>query len=357
MGVKTIFVDSVCGLPLESRWSGGSSRMLSSDDLLQRSAEMADSRGFSRRDFLIGSAATVGAGSLLSACAAKKTGVGAGRDAPWKLGLDTYMLHRSLTAEDPGLRRDLFSVLELLNHHGLAGAQIDPSHFPGDDEKTLDRIRSIVEPRGLYVEFGMGGWDPTRMEQRIKLTSRFGGRALRTFLSGENATWEQLKEWMNYAEQPFKQIGDVAARHNVWVAIENHGDFTGPQLREFLQRVDHPRVGACFDTGNSLWRKEDPIECARILAPYAFSMHLKDWTMTFDADDKPHWTEKVIGTGQIPVVEVLKIVAAEQRELYVALESPAAPGKDEKETVEREWRNFVTCTKAAHRILKDLELT
>ena len=276
---------------------------------------MVDSNSLSRRDFLIGSATAVGTGSILTACAAKKEGVSAGKKARWKLGLDTYTLHRSLTAKDPKLHRDFFAMLEMLDDHGLDGVQIDPSHFPGDDPKTLDRIRSIVEPKGLYVEFGMGGWDPMRMEQRIKLTSQFGGRALRTFFSGENATWTQLKEWMNYAEQPFKQIGDVAAKHNVWVAIENHGDFTGPQLRDFLERVNHPRVGACFDTGNSLWRKEDPIECAKALAPYAFSMHLKDWTMTFDANDKPHWTENVLDTGQIPVTEVLKIVAAKQPEL------------------------------------------
>jgi sugar phosphate isomerase/epimerase len=317
---------------------------------------MADSKDLSRRDFLIGSAAAVGAGSMLTGCAGRKACVCPRDKVQWKLGLDTYMLHRSLTAKDPALRRDFFSMLDMLDEHGLDGVQIDPSHFPGDDAATLERIRSIVEPKGLYVEFGMGGWDPTRMEQRIKLTSQFGGRALRTFFSGENAKWEQLKEWMNYAEQPFKQIGDVAAKHNVWVAIENHGDFTGPQLRDFLERVNHPRVGACFDTGNSLWRKEDPIECAKALAPYAFSMHLKDWTMTFDAEDKPHWTENLLDTGQIPVTKVLKIVAAEQPELYVAMESPAAPGKNEKETVEREWKNFVACAKAADRIFKDLNL-
>jgi len=317
---------------------------------------MTDSNSLSRRDFLIGSAAAVGTGSILTGCATNKARIAAGKKVRWRLGLDAYMLHGSLIAKDPKHHRDFFSMLEMLDDHGLDGVQIDPSHFPGDDKKTLDRIRSIVEPKGLYVEFGMGGWDPKRMEHRIKLTSQFGGRALRTFFGGENATWAQLKEWMNYAEEPFKQIGDVAAQHNVWVAIENHGDFTGPQLRDFIERVNHPRVGACFDTGNCLWRKEDPIECAKALAPYAFSMHLKDWTMTFDAEDRPHWTENVLDTGQIPVTEVLEIVAAEQSELYVALESPASPGKDEKETVEREFKHFVASTKAAHRIFKDLTL-
>jgi len=316
---------------------------------------MPDHVTLTRRSFLHGMAA-VGAGSMLTGVLAGDAGAAPRQAGRWKLGLDTYTLHRSLTAKDPKRRRNLVSLLESLGEHQLDGLQVDPSHFPGGDPAALGRLRDVAKRNGWYIEFGMGGWDPQRMEERIKLTAQFGGRALRTFFSDERATWKQLQEWMRYAEPAFKQAGDTAAKHNVWIAIENHGDFTGPQLREFIGRVNHPRVGACLDTGNCLFRREDPIACARALAPVAFSMHLKDWTMGFDSAGTPRWKEAPLGAGRIPVAEVLKIVAASQPELYVALETPIVPGDDEAENVQREWEHLRINAKRANQLLRELGL-
>lgn len=320
----------------------------------------------SRRRFLATSAKSAGAcGLLLAGCAPAKSlvdGPGSGKNSAHKgspahgmtLGLDTYSVHRSLTARDPKLRRDLWWVLDRLDELGLRGVQIDPSHFPGSDEATLGRLASIVGPRGQYVEFGMGGWDIKRMEERIRLTARFGGRALRTFCGGHEATPEKIAWFLEVAPPAFRQIAETAERHNVDVAIENHGDFTSVELKELLDRVGHPRIGACLDTGNSLYRGEDPLECARRLAPYARSMHLKDWTTTRLPDGSVQWKEAVPGAGAVPVADILRLVAARKRAIYIALECPVQPSEDEAETVEREWRHVKACAAAARRILARL---
>jgi sugar phosphate isomerase/epimerase len=274
-------------------------------------------------------------------------------DGP-RLGLDTYTLHRCLTAKDPGNRHDLWWVIDRLGELGLSGLQIDPSHFPGNDEGILQRLDSAVRPRGYYVEFGMGGWDPERLKQRIRLTARFGGRAVRTFCGDEKAGAEQITAYLRWAPPALRQAADAAEEYGVTIAVENHGEFTAAQLKALLDRVGHPRVGACLDTGNSLFQREDPVECARILAPYACSMHLKDWTMTFQPDGTPKWREAVLGTGQVPVKEILRIVVAQKRDLYIAMEAPIQPGGDETETVRREWRNATANAAAARRILAEL---
>ena len=200
----------------------------------------------------------------------------------------------------------------------------------------------------------MGGWDVQRLRERIVLTSRFGGRAVRTFFGGELTPPEKIKEWMGYALPAMKEAGKIAADHNIAIAIENHGDVTGPQLRAFLEDVDHPSVGCCFDTGNDLFVKEDPIECAKVLAPFTLSMHLKNWTMRFREDGHPVWEEKPLLSGTVPMRKVLRIIADEKPDLYVALETPVRDSDNETETVEREWRHYKVCTAQAVQLVNEL---
>lgn len=319
--------------------------------------------GLTRREFLASSAtgaAALGAGATLAGCSqSRPAATGGGKRTPhsFRLGLDTYMLHHALTAKNPRNRLDLWWVIDQLGDIGLTGLQIDPSHFklvPGDDQKALDRLESMVKPKGYYVEFGMGGWDPTRMAERIKLTARFGGRALRTFCGHEGSTQEEIANYIKWSAPAFRETAKVAEDNDVYIAIENHGDFTSAQLKQLLDMVSHPRVGACLDTGNSLFRKEDPLQCAKVLAPYATSMHLKDWFMRFTPEGKPDWKEAPLGQGEVPIAEILRIVAKHHPDLYIALESPPRPGKDEAETSKREWEHLVATARDARRILAEL---
>lgn len=323
---------------------------------------MSPSDRLSRRGFLAASgrgAAAVGLGAVVAGCGGDSRFSRAGRRMtgrsrrrhPYTLGLDTYTLHRCLSTENPELRKDLYWLIDELEDHDLKGLQIDPSHFPGDDDATLARLEEAVRPHDYYLEFGMGGWDVQRMARRIELTGRFGGKALRTFCGGELTPQEDIENYIRWAPPALREAAEYAEKHDVYIAMENHGDFTSEQLEELIRRADHPRVGACLDTGNSLFRREDPVECARRLAPYTLSMHLKDWVMTFDENDHPHWEERVLGEGEARVAEQLEIVLAVKPDLYIALETPVQPSDDERETIAREYRHFVACTKAAHRIL------
>jgi sugar phosphate isomerase/epimerase len=320
-----------------------------------------DGRPLARRGLLSGAAGIACAGlwPALEGCSSftdkpSPSEHPAHRQTRPRLGLDTYTLHRCLTAKDPGNKKDLWWVLEQLESHGLEGVQIDPSHFPGDDEATLRRLASVVGPRGQYVEFGMGGWDPARLEQRGKLTARFGGRAVRTFCGGETCSEEKIANYLKWAPPALRQAAEAAERHGFDIAVENHGDFTSAQLKTLLDAVGHPRVGACMDTGNSLFRKEDPLKCAKTLAPYVKSMHLKDWTMAFRPDRTPEWKEAVLGTGQVPVRDILRIATDANPGLYIALEAPVQPSGDETETVSREWRQFESNARIARQMLADL---
>lgn len=273
---------------------------------------------------------------------------------PPRLGLDTYTMHRTLTARDPELRRDLWWLIERLDELGVTGLQIDPSHFPGQEPEVLERLSRTLRPSGRYVEFGMGGWGVDRLQERIKLTARFGGKALRTFCGSEESSPEQIRFFLEAAPPALREAGATAEAYGVDIAVENHGDFTTQQMLTLIERTDHPRVGVCFDTGNALFRDEDPLASARALLPLATSMHLKDWTMSRDAQGKHIWNEAVLGQGEVPVREILAMAVRTRPGLYIAVETPVRPGSDERETVHREWRHALACARAARQLLWEL---
>jgi sugar phosphate isomerase/epimerase len=313
----------------------------------------------SRRSFLGGTAGLLAAAMPKAAEGVESISASPVRQrdivlVPPRLGIDTYTLHRTLSAKDPMLRKDIWWVVEQLDELGVTGLQIDPSHFPGQEPMVLERLMTAMRPRDRYIEFGMGGWGVDRLTERIKLTARFGGKALRTFCGDEQSTPEQIQFFLDAAPPALREAGEVAEAYGVDIAIENHGDFTTAEMRTLIERTNHPRVGVCFDTGNALFRDEDPLASAEVLLPIATSMHLKDWNMARGPGGKHKWTEAVLGEGQVPIRDILARAVRTRPGLYIALETPVWPGDDEGETVAREWRHARACAKAARRMLWEL---
>jgi hypothetical protein len=78
--------------------------------------------------------------------------------------------------------------------------------------------------------------------------------------------------------------------------------------------------------------------------------------MTFLENGEPHWVENDLYSGEAPIEMILRIIKTAKPSLAAALENPVQPGKDEAETVRREWRHFQTSTRQAHRLFKSLDL-
>jgi len=61
--------------------------------------------------------------------------------------------------------------------------------------------------------------------------------------------------------------------------LENHEDFTGPELARIVQTVDHPALKILYDYGNSQMVLEDPEAALEAVLPYVHSVHFKDHVM------------------------------------------------------------------------------
>ncbi|WP_243546959.1 sugar phosphate isomerase/epimerase family protein [Pseudodesulfovibrio tunisiensis] len=66
------------------------------------------------------------------------------------------------------------------------------------------------------------------------------------------------------------------------LALENHTETFADEILWLINRINHPQVGACVDTVNSMGVLENPESAVKKLAPYAFSNHFCDHKLDRD---------------------------------------------------------------------------
>lgn len=74
-------------------------------------------------------------------------------------------------------------------------------------------------------------------------------------------------------------IAEHAAQLGITSSIENHGRFVqhAERVTRLVEAVNHPGFGVTLDIGNSLFARQDPVEAAARLAPFAITVHVKDF--------------------------------------------------------------------------------
>ena len=73
-----------------------------------------------------------------------------------------------------------------------------------------------------------------------------------------------------------ERAAPIVERYRVPLAVENHKDQRIDERVALYEHVDSEFVGACVDTGNSFALLDGAYESIEALAPFAFTVHLKD---------------------------------------------------------------------------------
>jgi sugar phosphate isomerase/epimerase len=234
-----------------------------------------------RRDMLLllaaGSSLTV-RGKVLGAAlpAGKKRG----------LGLVIYTLglrQKAMQAERP--KRDLFEPLTYLDYCRSLGAGGIQVPLGVRDADYCAKLRAEAEKYRTYIEgiinMPRNDADLERFEAEVRTAGQAGALALRTaILPGRR--YEQfgaLKEYRAAVElgrQSVLRAAPILERHRVRLAIENHKDQRVEEQVALLRAVSSEYVGACVDLGNNFALLEEPVAVVEALAPWAFSVHIKD---------------------------------------------------------------------------------
>jgi 3-oxoisoapionate decarboxylase len=212
-----------------------------------------------------------------------------------KLGIDSYSFHRYFgevyegLQEDPGVRWDMledfapFAIAQRVDE-----VAVESIFFPIFDDGYCQALAQRFEEAGISRVIGWGHPDGLHagsdeealadLKRHIPRAPKLGVRIMR-IVSGSMIHVDEPREpQIRNTVRMLKEAVEVAAEHDVVLAIENHIDFTGPEMLQIVEGVDSDHLRVNLDTGNPLRVFEDPVECARVLAPYAVATHTKDIT-------------------------------------------------------------------------------
>jgi 3-oxoisoapionate decarboxylase len=274
-----------------------------------------------RRRFLATLPALAAARSLLAASAER------GRAA--RLGLCTFSCHlqwRAVQSKQPGTAFvDAAGFYEYGRTLGAEGVQTSVRLFDAGQARAL---RARVEATGgCYegdVRLPKTERDLAGFEREVSLTREAGATVARgILLSGRRyetfATRAEFRAFQSEGARRLQLAEPVLRAHRLRLALENHKDFTVPEMLELLRTMDSEWLGALVDTGNNIALLEEPHAVVEALAPFVLSVHLKDMAVA------PHpegflLSEVPLGTGFLDLPRIVSALSRARAGLVFNLE-------------------------------------
>lgn len=203
---------------------------------------------------------------------------------PIELHVHSYSLRFHLRYRDR-TGYDVFSYLDEMASLGFTGVNVSANgpgfrDLCGTDADHFARVREAKERLDLRLELDTSDTRVENMTRMIDVAAACGADTLRTYTKYD----APLAEVIGWTIRDLRSVADHAARAGVLVVLENHEDFTGPVLADILSAVDHPRIRALYDYGNSQMVGEDPLAALEAMAPFIARVHAKDHVMVMGPD-------------------------------------------------------------------------
>lgn len=220
------------------------------------------------------------------------------------------------------------NALDMIDHcHslGFGGVQVNVRNW---DRDMVKHVRERQERQDIFVEgqirMPKNTEDLSRFEAEIKTAKEAGIQIFRAVsLSGrryENfATKEEFDKFREASVAAIQMAEPVVRKHKVKLAMENHKDWRAQEMITILKSIDSEWVGVTLDTGNNIALLEDPMEVVAALAPYAFSVHLKDMGVE-EYEDGFLLSEVNLGEGYLDIEGMIALIKQHNPEIRFNLE-------------------------------------
>ena len=202
-----------------------------------------------------------------------------------QLGIVIYALGIHQRANWSGRHQGLAPAVAFLEEcHELGAGGIQCS-FDAQDAAQVRDLRQRAERYDMHVEAILepprDDADMARFENDVKVAKEAGASVARTVIipGRRYERFKSLVEFRDYEQrglQSLQRAQPVLARHRFRLAVENHKDQRIPEKLAVLKSLSSEWIGLCVDVGNNLALLENPLDTVRALAPWAFTVHLKD---------------------------------------------------------------------------------
>ena len=196
-------------------------------------------------------------------------------------------------------------LAQLLGFQGLSLSLNDANyrHLGGRDTDRMDRLRKHLEMHKMSLEVDTSDTRPAHMSELLKVAYRLGATSLRTYTRHSG----KVADMMYATARDLAEVVDEAHDLGIVIVLENHEDFTGPELVQIIEKVDHYSLKILYDYGNSQMVLEDPEVALEAVLPHVYSVHFKDHVMIHAADTGQLTVAGVpIGDGFLPLEKITR---------------------------------------------------
>lgn len=205
----------------------------------------------------------------------------------------------------------------------------------------LRALHEYATEKNIDLETGIRGTNPLMLAEAIRKSVLIGSDLIRIVIELERDGPESIELQLRETASELGKVLRLARDAGVALALENHASVTAAELCRLIGMVDDSICGVCVDTMNSVLLLEKPDETVSLLAPYAFTVHLKDF-ITSKNSDNYQIVGTPLGEGLLDLPELLLTLSqnAAIRSLHVELYIPRMT--EEKETLDCEARAVET---------------
>ena len=242
-----------------------------------------------------------------------------------KIGIDSYCYHRYFGEvypfQRPSQKRwtadDFVSRAAELR---VDGVSLETCFLPGSAPGFWQRLKEKLEANRLEAVLAWGHPDGLEggtntgaladLVRSIFVARELGCRVMRIVGSSLRFRDEPHGPQLRQLADMLREATKIAADQGVILAIENHIDFTATELLQLIEEVGSTNFGVNFDTGNALRLFEDPVEEARLLAPYIHATHIKDLSPRRGGSprDWNFWESVPAGQGIVDIPGVMRVL-------------------------------------------------
>jgi sugar phosphate isomerase/epimerase len=152
-----------------------------------------------------------------------------------------------------------------------------------------------------------------------------------------------MDERIDIIAESLATLADAVRPMGMVLGLENHCDYRGWECAAMLEKANRPNLKAQLDTGNAFTVFEEPVDCAKAMAKWVVSVHLKDIKVTPLLQGKSVAETIPLGQGMVDNVTCLKILTEQAPDpknialLQEPLGMPPEAERDEFLRVSTEW--------------------
>ncbi len=198
---------------------------------------------------------------------------------------------------------NVFSYIALARERGFTGVNISANgpgyrDLGGTTPAHFASVRDCLTDHGMACEIDTSDTRVENLQQMLSVASHLGAQRLRVYTKYA----APLRDQIDWTVRDLQEIAPEAAQRGVTIVFENHEDFQGAVISQILGRVNHPRIRALYDYGNSQMVGEEPMQALRDMQPYIDAVHVKDHVVLRAGGQT--WVQGVpMGQGLLPIME------------------------------------------------------